>query len=171
VLAKGERAVHSALLLRCWSDDVVLLTDGPAGLDEDDRRRLAAADVAVDERPVAELTSEKGELTAVVFSDGSRMARTGLLVATTLHQRSPLAEQLGADRGEPTPTAEDPVAVDALYRTTAPGVFAAGDLSAPMPQVAASIAGGSLAAVAVVQSLLADDHGLGVPERRRHVSA
>jgi thioredoxin reductase len=120
---------------------------------------------------VAELASENGELAAVVFSDGSRLLRAGLLVATTLHQRSPLAEQLGADRGEPTPTAEDPVAVDMLYRTTAPGVFAAGDLSAQMPQVAAAIAGGSLAAAAVVQSLLADDHGLPVPEWRRNVNA
>jgi thioredoxin reductase len=29
-LARGERAVHAALLLRGWTDDVVLLTDGPA---------------------------------------------------------------------------------------------------------------------------------------------
>jgi thioredoxin reductase len=171
VLARGERALHSALLLRGWSDDVVLLTDGPAGLDDDDRRRLAAADVPVDERRVAELASENGELAAVVFTDGNRLVRTGLLVATTLHQRSPLAEQLGADPGEPTPVAENPVAVDTLYRTTAPGVFAAGDLSAQMPQVAAAIAAGSLAAAAVVQSLLSEHHGLAVPEGRRHVNA
>ena len=42
------------------------------------------------------------------------------------------------------------------------GMFAAGDVSAQMPQVAAAIAGGSLAGVAVVQSLLADDVGLPV---------
>src|ERR1700757_3897020 len=35
VLANGERAVHSSLLLRGWSDDVVLLTGGPAQLDGD----------------------------------------------------------------------------------------------------------------------------------------
>ena len=154
VLADGERAVHSAVLLRGWSDDIVLLTDGPADLDDDARSRLAAANIAIDERRVAELSSENGELTAVVFADGSRLARRGLLVATTLHQRSPLAEQLGVDVGEPTPNAQDPVAVDAMYRTSTPGVFAAGDLSAQMPQVAAAIAGGSLAAVAVVQSLV-----------------
>lgn len=171
VLARGERAVHSSLLLRNWSDDVVLLTDGPADIDDDDRVRLAAADVAVDERRIAELSSENGELTAVVFADGTRLARTGLLVATTLHQRSTLAEQLGASPGDSTPVAADPVGVDAMYRTTAPGVFAAGDVSAQMPQVAAAVAGGSLAATAVVQSLLADDHDLGVPEGRRHVNA
>jgi thioredoxin reductase len=49
--------------------------------------------------------------------------------------------------------------------TSVPGVFAAGDLSAQMPQVAAAVAAGSMAAAAVVQSLLADQFGLPVPPR------
>ncbi|MGV0717233.1 NAD(P)/FAD-dependent oxidoreductase [Mycolicibacterium sp. XJ662] len=171
VLGRGERAVHSALLLHGWSDDIVVLTDGPSDLDDADQARLSAAGIGVDERQVAELASENGELTAVVFTDGSRVARRGMLVATTLHQRSPLAEQLGVEFGGPTPISVDPVAVDAQYRTTAPGVFAAGDVSAQMPQVAAAVASGSLAAAAVVQSLVADQHGLAVPGGSRHVNA
>ena len=171
VLARGPRAVHSALLLRGWSDDIVVLTDGPDDWSDDDRARLATAGIVVDERRVAELDADNGELSAVVFSDGTRLARKGILVATTLHQRSALADQLGADSADPTPVAQDPVAVDGFYRTTAPGVFAAGDLSAQMPQVAAAIASGSHAAAAVVQSLMADEYGLAVPEGRRHVNA
>lgn len=44
--------------------------------------------------------------------------------------------------------------------TNGPAGFAAGDVSAQMPQVAAAIAADSLAAAAVVQSLLGDDVGL-----------
>ncbi|WP_078322421.1 NAD(P)/FAD-dependent oxidoreductase [Mycobacteroides chelonae] len=165
VLANGKRAVQSTFLLRGWSDDVVLLTGGPAQLDGDARSRLAAARVAVDERPVAELASSNGELEAIVFTDGTRLARSGLLVATTLHQRSPLTEQLGVGIGEPTPGAANPIAIDALCRTTVPGIFAAGDTaSAQMPQVASAIATGSLAATSIVQSLLAEDAGLPIPE-------
>ena len=171
VFAQGGKAVHAALLLRGWSDDIVLLTDGPAGLDDDDRLRLATAGVRIDERPVAELAARDGELAAIVFADGSRLERRGLLVATTLHQRSRLAEQLGAGSGDSTPVAVDPVDVDQLWRTTAPGVFAAGDVSAQMPQVAAAIAAGSLAATAVMQSLLAEDVGLPVPAWREKVDA
>jgi thioredoxin reductase len=140
-------------------------------MEDADRARLAEAGVTVDERSVAELASETGQLTAVVFADGTRLPRTGILVATTLHQRSTLAEQLGADPGEPTPVAENPIAVDGFYRTTASGVFAAGDLCARMPQVAAAIASGSHAAAAVVQSLMADEYGLAVPEGRQRVNA
>lgn len=157
VLANGERAVHSSLLLRGWSDDVVLLTGGPAEIDGDARSRLAAARVVIDERPVAELASSNGELEAIVFIDGTRLARSGLLVATTLHQRSQLAEQLGVGFGEPTPAAANPIAVDELCRTTVPGVFAAGDnTSTQISQVASAIATGSLAASSVVRSLAED---------------
>jgi thioredoxin reductase len=164
VLANGERAVQSSLLLRGWSDDVVLLTGGPAEIDADARSRLAAAGVVIDERPVAELASSNGELEAIVFTDGTRLARSGLLVATTLHQRSQLAEQLGVRFGEPTPAAANPIAVDELCRTTVPGVFAAGDnTSAQISQVASAIATGSLAAASVVRSL-AEDVGSPIPK-------
>ena len=154
VLANGERAVHMALMLRGWTDDVVILTNGPAGF---------AADLPTDERQIAEFVSEAGELVAVEFADGDRLARRGVLVAATLRQRSDLAAQLGVAMAPPGPVAEDAVAVDAFHRTSVPGVFAAGDLSASMPQVAAAISAGSLSAAAVVQSLLADDVGLPVP--------
>ncbi len=147
VLARGDLAVHKALLLRGWSDDVVLLTDGPADLAAEDHARLMAAGIAIDERPVAELVASDGELAQIAFVDGGRMARRGLLVVAPLHQRSGLAEQLGA----------------------APGVFAAGDVSAEMPSVAGAIAAGSQAAALIVQSLLTDDNGLPSQQRREHV--
>lgn len=163
VLAAGERGVHSALLLRGWSDDVILLTNGAADVDADNLARLAAAGVAVDDRVVAELLSVDGELAAVRFADGSELPRRGLLVGTVLHQRSDLAEQLGADTADPGPVSADVLRVDPFCRTTAPGVFAAGDVSAQMPQVAAAVAAGSLAGAAVMQSLMADDFGLVLP--------
>lgn len=165
VLARGDRAVHLALLLRSWSDDIVVLTDGPADLGDAGRALLAGADIDVDERPVAELDSAGGELSAVLFADGSRLPRRGLLVAAGMRQRDRLAEQLGVELAGPGPAAEDPLGVDPLCRTSIPGVFAAGDLTGEMPQVAAAIAAGSRAAAAVVQSLAADDYGLPLPPR------
>lgn len=163
VLAQGDRAVHSALMLRGWTDDIVVLTNGPAGFDVGQCEQLAAVGVAVDDRVVAEFVSAEGELTAVAFADGHRLSRRGILVATSLRQHSTLASQLGVAVAPPGPMAFDTVEVDAFHRTSVPGVFSAGDISAQMPQVAAAIATGSLAAAAVVQSLLADDTGLPVP--------
>lgn len=161
-IATGEEAVHSALMLRGWSDDVVLLTDGAAELDADARRLLSAADVAVDERRVVELIGHDGQLAAVAFADGDRLPRDGLLVEAPLRQRSGLAEQLGAACAD-GPLAPDTVAVDALHRTSNAAVFAAGDLCAEQPYVAGAIAAGSQTAMIVVQSLLADEFALPYP--------
>lgn len=163
VVANGERAVHSALLLRGWSDDIVVLTNGPATLAAEHHRLLGAAGIAVDERPIAQFASHAGDLTGVVFDDGSRMMRAGALVVATLHQRSALATQLGAAVAPPGPMAADALAVDSFQRTSVPGVFAAGDLCAQVPQVAAAVASGSLAGAAVVQGLLGGDVGLPTP--------
>ncbi|MEX3771804.1 NAD(P)/FAD-dependent oxidoreductase, partial [Mycolicibacterium fortuitum] len=34
VIAQGDRAVHSALMMRGWTDDLVVLTTGASGLDD-----------------------------------------------------------------------------------------------------------------------------------------
>jgi pyruvate/2-oxoglutarate dehydrogenase complex dihydrolipoamide dehydrogenase (E3) component len=143
-----------------WSDDVTLYADGPAGLDDEDAARLAAAGVVVEERPVAGLRGPGDSLAAVAFADGSERACEGLLVPVTLHQRSPLAAQLGAEAADPTPLVADAVVVDPLLVTTAPDVAAAGDVGGQMPSVANAIAAGSNAAATIVRTFLVEDHGL-----------
>lgn len=161
-LAAGDEPVHSALMLRGWSDDVILLTDGTPGLDLDERRRLEAAEVLVDQRRIVELIGHYGQLIAVAFADGSRPERYGLLVEAPLRQRSPLAEQLGAPCTQ-GPLAPDSVGVDSLHRTAVSAVFAAGDICTEQPHVAGAIAAGSQAGMILVQSLLADQFELPYP--------
>jgi thioredoxin reductase len=170
VLGGGPRGQHRVHLLRGWSDDVVLLADGPAELDAADLERLAAAGIEVDGRPVARLVARDGTLASVEFADGSELERDALLVPVTVGQRSELAAQLGAEPAEPGPVAVDALVVDAMFRTTAPGVSAAGDASAQFQEVAAAISAGALAAAGTVQGLVAEEHGLEpppVPERAR----
>lgn len=166
VCANGDRAIHTALLLRGWSDDVVLLTNGAAELSEEQRDLLVAAKVSIDERPIAELAGVNGELDAVVFTDGDRLPRSAMLVSTTMHQRSALAQRLGAEFAEPGPVAVDALKIDPFCRTSVPGLFAAGDVSAQMPQVAAAVAAGSLAGAAVMQTKMSEDFGLPIPQPR-----
>jgi thioredoxin reductase len=151
VLDRGATGVTRALLLRGWSDDVTLLADGPAELEPDEAERLRAAGIAVDERAVAELRDG-----VVAFADGGERPCDGLLVPVTLHQRSGLAAQLGAEASEPGPVVADAVAVDASFQTSVPGLFAAGDLTSQMPSVANAVAAGSGAAAMIVHALVAD---------------
>lgn len=157
VLGHNERAVHSALLLRNWSDDVIVLNDGAGALSAEDRDQLLAAGVQVDDRTVSRLVPEGEDLVAVEFTDGSHLPRTGALVPPTLRQRSDLTVQLGVKTAAGR-IAVDAVVSDEMHRTSVPGVFAAGDVSARMPQVAAAVAEGSVAAAAILQTLLAGEN-------------
>ncbi len=161
-LAGGKEGVHAALMLRGWTDDVVVLTDGPSRLDAHQGRLLARAGVAVDERRIAELAGDAESLAEIVFVDGTRMKRDGLLVQAPLRQRSTLAGKLGVTCHS-APAAPDAIKVDALFRTDVPVVFAAGDVCTEQPHLAGAIAAGSNAAMIVVQSLLADEFGLPYP--------
>jgi thioredoxin reductase len=150
VLDGGASGVHRALLLRAWSDDVTLLTGGPA---QTDLAPVRAAGIAVDERPVAAVDGPGDDLEAVVFADGQELAVGGLLVATRLHQRSPLATRLGAALRPADPLIADAVQADARGATSVPGLYAAGDVAGVMPSVPNAVASGATCAAAIVGDL------------------
>jgi thioredoxin reductase len=152
VLGGSAANVERARLLRAWSDDVTLLTCGEQ-LDAEASASLATAGVAVDGRRPRELRGPGDELDAVVFEDGSELALGGLMVAAPMRARSAIAEQLGADIAEPNPVFTTAVAVDAMLRTTVPGLLAAGDVAGEMPSVANAVAAGSRAAAVIVHDL------------------
>jgi thioredoxin reductase len=135
VLASGEGATHLGRLLRGWSDDVVVLTNG-AALDDDARETLARAHVSVDERAVAALEGEGRSLERVRFADGDALVREGLFVVTRQRQ-VPLVASLGLaldDAGY--------VRIDAQMQTSRPGLYAAGDVTSRMQQVIEAAAQG-----------------------------
>ncbi len=150
-----EPLAERALLLRRWTDDLVLLTDGrePAPAD---RERLAARGIAVETRRVARLESTPGPhgrpvLAAVLLDDGTRLPRDGVMIATAMVPNDALAVALGAS-AEPVKG----VGVDAMRRTDVPGLYAAGDVAPHMPQVSTAIAAGAIAAAMVVRDAMED---------------
>jgi thioredoxin reductase len=153
MLGQGERAVHGAGMIRGWSDDVVLLTNGPSDLDADQQAKLAAMDVPVDERPLAELLARDGRLAAIRFEDGTDLAREGLMVATTLRREDRLAEQLGLETADYGEMSKGAIKVDTAQRTSLDGVYAAGDITGGSQNAASAIASGSMAAAQAVASL------------------
>jgi thioredoxin reductase len=152
VLAPGGEAAERAHLVRGWSDDVVVLTNG-AQLGGEALERLRRAGLEVVERPIVELRSANGtarpRLEAIAFDDGGVLERDGLLIPASLTQRTAFAAELGLELTE-----RGTVAVDARGRTSAAGVFAAGDIAEPIQQVVVAAAAGTVAAASIVHDLL-----------------
>jgi thioredoxin reductase len=114
-------------LLLNWSRDLVVCTNGRDILTSDQRQQLAARGIPVVDTPVAAFVGRSGMLESVHFTDGTYVERRGGFVSP----------------------AHLPIA-----RSTAAGVYAAGDSAYVAPsQLIYAAASGSKAAMAVVADL------------------
>jgi len=148
---KGDKGAGLALLLRQWSDDLVLCTHGPGEIRADDLRHLRARGVAVREQVIRKLEGADGCLKSVLFEDGSRLERRALFFNTGQHPRSTLLEKLGCRYGERG------VECDEDGETNIPGVYVAGDVSRDVQLAIIAAAEGARAALAINRMLLTKD--------------
>ena len=152
VLAAGARGEHLAVLLRQWSDDVVLLSNGPHGLAADQLARVQALGVPIIETPVAALDSDDGQLRRVRLGDGQTLDRDALFFFVGWRLRNDVARALGCELRD-----DGSIAVDADQATTVDRVYAAGNCADPRALVPAAAGSGAAAAVAINARLSFED--------------
>lgn len=152
IYGNGERGLGLSLELTAWSSDLVLCTDGPSGIDDDGRSRLARHGITVREERVTRLEGRDGILTEIVFADGSRLARRALFFTTGQWQRSHLLEQLGCQFNE-----KGTVSTGKYETTHLRGLYVAGDASRAVQWVIVAAAEGAEAAFAINTDLLKED--------------
>jgi thioredoxin reductase len=161
VLNSGEGAAERAAFIRNWSLDLVLLTDGPAHLNEEGRRTLLALDIPVRETRISYLEEDLGGavggLRRIHFEDGSSLEREGLFYVPPQRQGSELAKMLGckivAMGQAPAGVKADPT----TRETTVAGVYVAGDAGNAVQSALLAAASGANAAFFVNHSLVADE--------------
>ena len=134
----------------------MLLTDGPAELGPDDQALLAALDVPIHEEPIARLEQRGGALERVVFASGETLPRAALFVRTTSLPRTDLAVKLGCELVDYGPIT-GLIKVDESGQTTVPGVYAAGDVTPQMPQIAFAVAAGTRVGTMINHALVLQD--------------
>lgn len=145
VHGNGPDIVRTALIVSGWSNDVVLLADGPARLGDAGQASLAAAGVRVREEPIRRLAGHDGQLDRIEFVAGPTETRDALFVRTRRGQPNGLAAALGCEL-----TTDGTIVTDTDGRTTVAGVYAAGDAATDrLRSVAAAIGTGSRTALAV----------------------
>lgn len=148
VLGRGDGTYAMARLLRGWTDDVTVVTNGPENLDVDQERRLAAEGTAVERAPIRRLLQRDGRVRAVEFDDGRTLACGVFYLHPPQCMASPLAESLGVA------VRDGRYVADADGRTDVPGVFVAGDVLNRTQQIATAVAGGAWAAIAANRDLV-----------------
>ena len=149
VFGRGKAAVGLALLLTNWSQDIVVVTDGPGHLTAYGRQRLRQHHIGLRQEPVAGLvgTAATG-LRCVEFTAGTYLERKALFLHPPQEQRSPLAASLGARL-----TGKGAVWVDKNSQTSIAGLYAAGDTTPGQQQALIAAAEGNKAAICLNEAL------------------
>lgn len=151
VLAIGPMAAHQAQMLRAdWSDDVTLVVNGVDGID---CGALEAAGITVDDR--APIAAQAGDGLSLVFSDGPTLDVAAAFTAPRISLAGTPADQLSLDLSFSPIGAF--VRTGPMQQTSVAGVFAAGDLATPAPNVSVAVGSGSMAGSGCHQSLLFPD--------------
>ncbi|QLE76401.1 NAD(P)/FAD-dependent oxidoreductase [Streptomyces rectiverticillatus] len=150
---RQAQAVHQALLVRQWSDDVTFVVSATAGaLDDASRRRLAARGIRIVEGDVTGLRVEGDELRGLRLADGTGVPLSALFVSPRPVPHDALLAGLGCERD-----AGGRVRVDPAGLTSVPGVWAVGNVVDFGAHVVVAAAAGAKAALAVNTDLIEED--------------
>lgn len=152
VYGQGESGAGLSLELTLWSDKLTLCTDGPAGLTDEERQRLAHHNIPVREEKITRLEGDSGKLERIVFANGEALAASGMFFSTGQQQRSDLPAKLGCEFTE-----QGCVSTSDYEATNIRGLYVAGDASCFVQFVIVAAAEGAKAAVAINKELLRAD--------------
>ena len=152
IYGRKEHGSGLALELTGWSDDLILCTDGPAELSEDERGQLARQNIPVREERISRLEGTAGQLERIVFENGEVLQRKAMFFNTGQDQHCDLAEKLGCDFTE-----RGAVRTGDLEMTSVPGLYVAGDASRAVQLAIVAAAEGAEAAFAINKALIKED--------------
>lgn len=151
ILANGARAVHLASLVNNLTKDLTIFTMGKADFNEADLEKFNNHNIKIVETIISEVQHENGQLSNLVFDDGSRLSYDALYAAVPFTQHSDIPYALGCELTE-----QGYIAIDNFQNTTVKGVYACGDNSSMMRAVANSVYSGNFAG-AMVNKALTDE--------------
>lgn len=152
VYGRGKSGSGLALLMKTWTRDVVLCSDGASRLSGEERRKLLANGIDVYEKKIRRLEGTLGKLERVVFEDGDIIPRTALFFSTGNVQRSELPSSIGC-----TLTPKGAVRAGRDQRSSCPGVYVAGDAAEDTQYVIVASAEGAKAAMHINAELNVED--------------
>lgn len=140
ILANGDKAFEFGRLVRNWTDQLTLFTNGKSTVDAAKRKVLEDLGISILEVPLEEIVHTNGYLREVKLADGFHHQLNALYAKLPFEQHCKIPEQLGCSKDE-----AGFIVVDEFQKTSVKGIYAAGDNSSGMRSVANAVAAGSKA--------------------------
>jgi len=152
ILADGDAAIHYAQLIRNWTKDLSIITNGPSSLKQEQANRLAKHNIPVIEKEIAELKHENGYLQQIVFTDQSVFPLKAIYSKPGHEQHCKIPEQLGCELTE-----HGYIKADSFQKTSVRGIFACGDNTTMMRAVANAVSSGNMAGAIANNELIEEE--------------
>ncbi|MBN3584204.1 NAD(P)/FAD-dependent oxidoreductase [Algoriphagus aestuarii] len=149
ILANGDFGFEFGKMISHWTKDLTLFTNGKSTLSSEQKGKLAAKDVAVDERKIHQIIHQKGHIQGLKFEDGSQTELKALYVKPDFEQSTTMVSKLGCEI-KPNGYLD----VDQMQKTSVPGVFACGDNTNMFRSVAFAVSSGTMAGAACNKELI-----------------
>jgi thioredoxin reductase len=135
-------------MLKTWSPQVTLYTDGKNKVKPFQKEQLDANDIAVVRWPIDRLVGTDGQLEKVLFKNGEEQACDAMFFVNGYTQHCDLAEAFNCDMGK-----KGVVVTNRLQQTSIPGLYVAGDAAKDMHLVVVAASEGAKAGVIINKEL------------------
>lgn len=153
IMANGDTAFEMALMIRNWTKQLTVFTNGKSELTEARAKQLASLNINVVEKPLQEVKHKNGYMNRIDFTDGSSHSLEALYARPPLGQHCEVPKEIGCEIND-----DGYIQVDDFQKTTVPGVFAAGDNTTRFRAVSAAIGAGGKAGAFINHELIAEGY-------------
>jgi thioredoxin reductase len=153
LIGESDDMVDRALLLRQWSEDLIVFTNDHDIVTAAEEKHLKRRGIRVERRPIADVEGDRTGLTGIRLQDGELVPRTGAFVRPLWIPAIDYANPLELERDS-----HGLLLVDGNGRTNRDRVYAVGDSTPPGPQQLIVAAGaGAQTAGAINRMLISVD--------------
>lgn len=144
LIAESIQALHVAKLLKNWTDDLIVATNGNSVFTAEQKKVLEINNIRLIEESIVELKGKGGELQSIVFESGEENNRSGGFCTTVMDTNFPFVEQLGIEINE-----AGFIVTDMMGHTNIKGIYAAGEITG-LSQLIVSASQGHMAGAGII---------------------
>ncbi len=152
ILASGDFAFHYAQLIRNWTKNLTVFTNGKSTLTQEQTDKITKHAIPIIEKEIAYLKQKDGHVEQIVFKDSSTVELKAIYSRPAFEQHCKIPEMLGCELTE-----QGFIQVDGLQQTSAANIFACGDNASMMRSVANAVSTGNIAGAMLNNSLTEEE--------------
>jgi thioredoxin reductase len=152
IFANGYGAFHLARLIRNWTKDLTIFTNGKSELTQEQTDEIKRHHISIVEKEIASLKHKDGVVEEIVFSDNTTFQLKVIYSRPPFEQHCKIPESLGCELTE-----QGLIKVDTFQKTTVDNIFACGDNTNPLRAVSYAISTGNNTGVFLNNAMIEED--------------